>query len=260
MARTLDQIVAELNPTYQAQVDSINQRKAEIPGQIEAEEKGLQAKQETAFGDILNGARRRGLGFSGIPLAEQAKYTSTEFLPALARLRQTGRDQERSLQDAILGIYERRDTLANQMRQQEIDRDWQREQFERQLAESRRQAAAAAGSGFSPTLGSFGGGGGGANNGSAQKFVGNDDLRGRLLWTARNGSNAKQKEMAALALKYVGNDGKYNLAWNTLNAPIMQQLNAMGFINAAKQPAASSKSTSSYNGIPMGNNFAGRLF
>lgn len=237
MARTLDQIVAELNPTYQPQVDSLRQRQSAIPGQIEAEEKGLAAKQETAFGDILSGARRRGLGFSGIPLAEQAKYTSTEYLPALARLRQSGNEQKQSLEDAILGIYERRNTMANQLRQGELDRDWQREQFERQLAESRRQAAASAGNGFNPTHGDLSQLVNQGNGQQAQqkKFVGNDDLRGRLLYTARNSQNPQERSMASLALKYVGNDGKFNLAWNTLNLPVMQQLNKMGFINVAKQ-------------------------
>ena len=111
-SRTLNQILKELSPTFKPQVESLQQRANLIPGQIKSEEQGLQAKQEQAFGDILGGARRRGLGFSGIPLGEQAKYTSTEFLPALARLRQSGRQEAMSLQDAILGVKERQGTLA----------------------------------------------------------------------------------------------------------------------------------------------------
>lgn len=147
--RTLEQIISELNPTYNPQVESLRQRQGLIPGQIESEEKGLQAKQETAFGDILGGARRRGLGFSGIPLGEQARYTSTEFLPALARLRQSGREQAMSLEDAINGIMERRNTLAQQLQQGDQQRDLaerqfaeQQRQFNEQLAAQRRAAAA----------------------------------------------------------------------------------------------------------------------
>lgn len=158
--RSLDAILSELNNTYQPQIQSIEARKALIPGQIEAEEKGLQGKQTQAFDDILGGARRRGLGFSGIPLGEQAKYTSTEFLPALARLRQSGREQEMSLQDAILGITERRDTLGRQLFQSEQDRAEQIRQYNESLAEQKRQfdlqqraAAKAAGGGFSPSYG-----------------------------------------------------------------------------------------------------------
>lgn len=150
--RTLDQIIAELNPTYEPQIQSLRSRQALIPKQIAEEEKGLQAKQETAFGDILGGARRRGLGFSGIPLSEQARYTSTEFLPALARLRQQGKEQAFSLEDAILGISERRNTLAQQLRQQEIDRAEQMRQFNESLAEQQRQRAAASAAAFSPSF------------------------------------------------------------------------------------------------------------
>ena len=162
--RTLDQILSELRPTFDPQVQSLQERAGLIPQQIEAEEKGLQAKQTQAFGDILGGARRRGLGFSGIPLGEQAQYTASEFLPAMARLRQSGQERTMSLQDAILGINERRDTLAQQIRQREVDMDFQRQQaeaqraFEAQQAElNRRAQRAAAGSAFSPSLGAMGG-------------------------------------------------------------------------------------------------------
>lgn len=121
-ARALDQILAELGSVYDPQVNSIRQRQALIPQQIADEERGLGARQEQAFGDILGGARRRGLGFSGIPLGEQAKYTSTEYLPALARLRQSGREQAMSLEDAILGIQERRRNSAVEQQRYEQQR------------------------------------------------------------------------------------------------------------------------------------------
>lgn len=148
--RTLDQILSELGSVYDPQINSIRQRQSMIPGQIAEEEKGLGAKQEQAFGDILTGARGRGLGFSGIPLGEQARYTSTEYLPALARLRQSGREQAMSLEDAILGIQERRQGAAmDQQRYEQSRYDTWRAQQE-QLAEQRRQAAAA--SAFRPTM------------------------------------------------------------------------------------------------------------
>lgn len=129
--RSLQQILSELDSTFQPQIDNVRQRQALIPGQMQAEEQGLQAKQTQAFDDILGGARRRGLGFAGIPLGEQAKYTATDFLPAMARLKQTGREQAMSLEDAILGIQERKNTLGQQLYQGDLDR-----------AEARRQAEA----------------------------------------------------------------------------------------------------------------------
>lgn len=154
--KTLDQVLSELQGTYQPQVDTLRQRQSAIPGQIAEEEKGLQAKQEQAFGDILGGARRRGLGFSGIPLSEQARYTSTEFLPAVARLRQSGQERAIGLEDAINQIFERRNTLAQQLVGQSYQQDLaerqfaeQQRQFNEQLAAQRRSAAASV---ANPTL------------------------------------------------------------------------------------------------------------
>lgn len=168
-ANTLKQINAELGSIYNPQINNLKSQQGLIPQQIADEEKGLQAKQTQAFDDITAGARRKGMGFSGIPLGEQAKYTSTEFLPALARLRQQGREKQLSLEEAILGVGERRGTLAQQLYQQRQDRLEQQRQFNlnlklqrEQMAASQRAARAASGGGgggFSP---SYGGGGGGA--------------------------------------------------------------------------------------------------
>lgn len=151
--RSLEQILGELNPIYQPQESLIRQRQADIPVQIQAEEQGLQAKQGQAFEDIVGGARRRGIGFSGIPLQEQAKYTSTEYLPALARLRTAGRQQAQSLEEAVLGINERKQTAALGMRQYEQQRYDQYMAQLRAEEEARQQRAAARASAFSPTMG-----------------------------------------------------------------------------------------------------------
>ena len=216
MARTLEQIISELNPTFQPQVQSLQERANLIPQQIASEEAGLQAKQDNAFGDIVSGARRRGLGFSGVPLGEQAKYTASEYLPALARLRQSGQERAYSLQDAILGINERRDTLGQQIYQTEQDRAAQE-------AASARAAAASA----QPTLGSFLAGLGGGAQGAPKIAKTNNgfnffDATGQPITAAQyaqqtgvpirniltnlandNDSNAK------IALQYIGNDGSF---------------------------------------------------
>lgn len=160
--RTLESVLASLDSVYKPQVESIRQRQSLIPQQIQAEEQGLQAKQTQAFGDILGGARRRGLGFSGIPLGEQAKYTSTEFLPALARLKQSGREQAMSLEDAILGIQERRNSQGQNIFQFEQSLAEQRRQFDEQQKLAREQAAAAqrAAAASNGWMSALGGGGG----------------------------------------------------------------------------------------------------
>lgn len=165
--RTLDQIIGELNTTYQPQINAIEQRKAALPGQFQAEEAGLQAKQGQAYEDIIGGARRRGIGFSGIPLQEQAKYSATEYMPALARLRSQQQETGRSLDDAIMQIFEKRNTFANQLKQNEDQMfesrrqydttlAFQKEQEQNRLREAARQSAAASASQWAPTMGGGG--------------------------------------------------------------------------------------------------------
>lgn len=165
--KSLAQITREIGNVYNPQVRLLQQRQAAIPGQIQAEEQGLQAKQTQAFDEIIGGARRRGLGFAGIPVGEQAKYNATEYMPALARLRQSGQERATSLEEAILGVRERQSNMANQMREGLLSRDMalrqmreQRRQFDLNLAEQRRAAARAssAAASFAPTLGGGGGG------------------------------------------------------------------------------------------------------
>lgn len=151
--RSLQQVLSELDSVYNPQIDSIRQRQAAIPGQLQAEEQGLQAKQEQAYGDILNSARRRGLGFSGIPLGEQAKYSANEYMPALARLHTAAKDQASSLEDAIMGLNQQKYTQGQSIYENERNFAEQQRQFNEQMAQQRAQAAQAAASQINPSLG-----------------------------------------------------------------------------------------------------------
>lgn len=148
--RSLEQILGELGSIYDPQVNSARQQQALIPQQVADEERALGAQQTRSFEEIIGGARRRGLGYSGLPIAEQAKYNATEYMPALARLRGDARKQTLSLEDAILGINERRQGAALGLRQQDVDNDYRERsfaedvrRFNQQIAEQRRAAAAA---------------------------------------------------------------------------------------------------------------------
>lgn len=223
--QTLNQIYRSLGNVYDPQAKLIRQQQADIPNQIAAEEKGLEARQTQAFGDILGGARQRGLGFAGIPLAEQAKYTSTEFLPALARLRQTGRQQATTLEEALLGINERRRTFAQQIREGDLQRNLalkqlreQQRQFnknyklqQQQMADARRASAGggSGGGGFAPTLTDLLGGGGKSKPltvkdqayASVQKFLQGDDKSIASDWNATFKSAQYGNKMDRLKLQ-----------------------------------------------------------
>ena len=141
--RSLQQVLTELDSVYNPQIDNLRTRQAGLPGQMQAEEQGLKAQESDYFDNtIMADARRRGVGFGGIPQGERARYGSTQFLPALARLKQQSKDQAMSLEDAILGIQERRNTQGQGIYENEQNRFEQRRQFDVTLEENRRQAAA----------------------------------------------------------------------------------------------------------------------
>lgn len=152
--RTLEQIITELNTSYNPQIETIRKQQALIPQQTEAAIQAAGAAQNQAYEDILTGARRRGLGFAGIPLGEQAKYASTVYAPAVLQARTGGQQQALSLEQSLNQLVAQRAQQAEQIRQYEMDMAERQRQFNEQLAAS-RAAAAASGGGYS-----FGGGGG----------------------------------------------------------------------------------------------------
>jgi hypothetical protein len=143
LAKSLDAILAELDASYAPQRQSIQTRMDALPAQADAEIEGLKATQQQAFQDILGGARDRGMGFSGVPIAEQSRYTASSFLPAVARVRQSQNESKQSLFDALNNINLQKQQFGQGIYQQELDRDEQSRQFNESLAAQQRAAAAA---------------------------------------------------------------------------------------------------------------------
>lgn len=231
MAQNLDQIIQQLQGTYQPEIDSVQKQQAAMPGQQQAAEAGLTAQKDQGFTDILNQARSRGTGvaFGGIPLQEQSKYLSTTYLPAVANLKSSYNQQATSLQDAINSIYEKRNNQALgiqqfQQQQEEAARQfnenlvYQREQLAAQERQAAAARAASAASSYSPSLG--------AQATATPQFIGNNDFRGHLAYLAKAGD-----ANAAAALKFVGNDNKYYLDPYTTNPAIFKALDAIGAQN-----------------------------
>lgn len=154
MARELSQIMSELDTSYQPQKDLYNKQISGVDPALEAEQQGLQAQKEDSFRGITEQANRRGLFYSGVPIAEQARYTGGQFLPALANLRGKYITQKNSLTEALNQLGTQQGQEARNIRQYEVGVDTQKAQFEAQQAARERQAAASAGA-FQ-----FGGGGG----------------------------------------------------------------------------------------------------
>lgn len=134
--RTLDQILSEYSSIYQPSIEYLRQRQAQAPQQAAADIAAAEAAQTKAYEDILTGARRRGLGFAGIPLGEQAQYASQVFAPAVLAARQKATEIGQGLESSILA-------LQAEARQQAIARRNAEEDLARQLASAGRGGGAA---------------------------------------------------------------------------------------------------------------------
>lgn len=161
--------MAELDPYYAGSKTAVQTQLDAAPVQQEAELSGLDAKLGQANDNILSAARSRGLGFSGIPVAEQAKYAATDYAPAVANLKGKYVTQKNTLTEALNSLSRDQMTQGQSIFDAEQQRDLaqqqlneQKRQFDMQLAESKAQAAraAAASGGGSYSFGGLGGGSG----------------------------------------------------------------------------------------------------
>lgn len=176
MARALGDILTELNTVYDPQKALVKEQMQTIDPSQSAEMQGLQSAQQDAFQAITEAANRRGMFYSGAPIAEQQKYTGATYLPAVANLRAKYAQQKFNLQDTLNKIQAEQQLKAQGIYQEELNRDLQR-----QLAdEAAARARASGGGGGGGGLGGFdfgGGGGGGGAPPAADPYAGIDQQR-----------------------------------------------------------------------------------
>lgn len=139
MARALAQILKEISASYNPQRDVLNKQIGTLDPQMQAEQTGLESAKRDAFQQITDQSNRRGLLFSGIPISEQAGYTGSSFLPAVANLKAKYAQQRFNLQDALAGLDTSAYKDAYGVYEQELSRD--------------AAAARAGGGGASPSFG-----------------------------------------------------------------------------------------------------------
>jgi hypothetical protein len=152
MAKAFDQIYQELGSVYDPSVSLIQQQIDSLPASTDAAIAQADAKKNQAFIDITNSARSRGMGFSGIPLSEQATYASTEYAPAIANLKSNAASQKLGLLDSITSLNRDRTSNANTMYNTGVSQDLAERQFQegiRQYNASLAASKAAAASGGS---------------------------------------------------------------------------------------------------------------
>ena len=147
--QTLEQIMAELNPTTSAQAGLIEKKKAGLGEKATAQQAALDATKAQSFDAISANQRGRGNAFSGIPADEQAMYLGTTYLPAVANLKASQNEQETSLEQQLADLYSTQyksayDTRTNQ---QSSVNQWNlaemQNEFSASESEKNRQAQAA---------------------------------------------------------------------------------------------------------------------
>ena len=144
MARALADILTELNSVYnpqrQAQTDIYNKGIESVAPQETADLSGLEVAKQNAFESINTGANRRGMYFSGIPLAEQGKYVGENYLPSIAGLKNRYAGIRGNLYQTLAQQLGELDTRQREFGQgiynQEVQQDIERER----IAEAARQA------------------------------------------------------------------------------------------------------------------------
>lgn len=89
VVQSLEDVIKQIQTAYQPQqqqLDSlVSQNETAGTGQIQ----GLDAAKTQAFGQISQAATNKGMTFSGFTPNEQATYTGSTYLPALAKLQDT---------------------------------------------------------------------------------------------------------------------------------------------------------------------------
>lgn len=164
--RDINNIIKELNPSVAAQKKLIDADIAMNATAGAAQEAGLAAQAQQAYGQIEQRAQDKNMLFSGFSPSEQANYNATSYLPALAQLQATiagtrsqllGKkaDIDTNIFNKAFDTRENDIAVANdwkkmdyqqqwQAKQSQLDRDFQASQNALDRAEQQKDRAAAA--------------------------------------------------------------------------------------------------------------------
>ena len=148
--QNLEQILADIDPAYSQSRNLYNQQITALPGQSASRTQGLEAARNNSFNTINDQAVGRGLAFSGIPLAEQARYLGEQYLPGLQKISEDEASQRMSLQQQLAALEQDRYNQALGIRtgqQDTLNRYLEAErqrQFDAEQARLNREAQARA--------------------------------------------------------------------------------------------------------------------
>lgn len=254
MARALSDIMTELNATYNPQRERsqkfYDQGIEALAPQEQADTSGLEVAKNNAFQSINTGANRRGMFFSGIPLAEQAQYVGENYLPSIAGLKNRYAGIRGNLYQTLASQLGDIDVKQREFGQgiynSEVQADIERERIaaaERQAAADRAASAGSGGGGIGAAFG------GTSNRTSATN--GQPQLTRRQVW--QNEANAGDWN-AQVALNYLDDNGRYDGPVNSLDEyNRLKSLGAQGNFFYAPPPKSGSglKITSGSGGLSV---------
>jgi len=109
---TYDQANASLGTTYDPQVQALQAQNPQIDQQLTTTLSSLDQAKVNAFRDITNSANSKGMLFSGFSPDQQATYTGTKYLPAVANARTSAQNAKNTLLDRINTINTNRQNQA----------------------------------------------------------------------------------------------------------------------------------------------------
>lgn len=138
--RKLNTLIKEIGQSVKPQKALIDENIAIAERTGQAQIAGLEAEKDQAFGQIEQSAQDKGMFFSGFSPSEQAQYTASSYLPALAQLQgQIAQTRTQLLgQKADLD----RDVFNKAFAARESDRDFLN-QWNKMTAEQKFQASEA---------------------------------------------------------------------------------------------------------------------
>ena len=123
MDQRLQEIYNQLESVYAPQRAVLQQQAPLIEQQAAAQRASLEQARQNAFRDITTAAGSRGMLFSGFTPAEQATYTGTKYLPALAGVEQTAAQRRLSLEQQLGQTKITQQTQAQNILQKQIEEE-----------------------------------------------------------------------------------------------------------------------------------------
>lgn len=142
----LTDLVSQFQAADAPQQSQIDQEITDNDSSGTAQEAGLDAAKNQAFGSIAQNANDRGGYFSGFTPDQEASYTGSTYLPALAKLQTTIAATKSQLlgQKATLSSNDNTEALNEQKTEQAALDSYNQDQADQAAEEQRQQEAEAA--------------------------------------------------------------------------------------------------------------------